>query len=148
MPERFELEYNDSNNEKKRPVMLHRVIYGSIERFIGILLEHTDGRLPTWLAPVQVKVLNFTDRSLDYAKKIVESLEREIPELRIETDFEQKTVQSKVKDSEIQRVPYIIVLGDKEEKEKSVAVRQNGKVENYKLKDFIEKLKSEINERK
>ena len=147
MPDRFELEYNDSNNEKKRPVMLHRVIYGSIERFIGILLEHTDGRLPLWLAPVQVKVLNFTDRSLDYAKKIVETLEKEIPELRIETDFEQKTVQAKVKDAEIQRSHYIIVLGDREEKEKSVAVRHNGKLENFKIKDFVEKLKTEIENR-
>ncbi|MDD5012368.1 MAG: threonine--tRNA ligase [Candidatus Nanoarchaeia archaeon] len=146
MPERFELEYTDKDNSRKRPVMLHRVIYGSLERFMGILLEHTNGRLPTWLAPFQVRVLSFTDRNVDYAKKIIEKIGNEIPNVRIDADFNQSTVQSKVKDAEIMRVPYTIVVGDKEEKEKTLAVRIRGsnKIQTIKADDFIEKVKKEI----
>jgi threonyl-tRNA synthetase len=146
MPERFELEYTDKDNTRKRPVMLHRVIYGSLERFVGILLEHTNGRLPLWLAPAQVRVLSFTDRNLDYAKKIIKQLGEEIPNLRVDADFRQTTVPAKVKDAEILRVPYIIVVGDKEEKEKTIAVRVKGnsKIETMNVKTFIEKIKKEI----
>jgi threonyl-tRNA synthetase len=149
MPERFELEYTDKDNTKKRPIMLHRVVYGALERFIGILIEHYNGRFPTWLAPMQVRVLSFTDRNVDYAKKIVEKLGKEIPNLRIDADFSQTTVQSKVKDAEIMRIPYIIVVGDKEEKEKTIAVRVKGnsKIQTMKLDDFEEKLEEEIEER-
>jgi len=150
MPERFNIEYTDKDNKKKRPVMLHRVIYGSLERFIGILIESTNGRMPTWLAPVQVRVLNFTDRNTDYAKKIIEKIQNEIPNLRIDSDFRQTTVQAKVKEAEILRVPYIIVVGDKEEKEKTLAVRVRGnsKIESFKIEDFVKNLKKEIDERK
>jgi threonyl-tRNA synthetase len=149
MPERFELEYTDKDNTRKRPVMLHTVTYGSLERFIGILLESTNGRMPTWLAPVQVRILNFTDRNTEYAKKIMKELENEIPNLRIDSDFRQTTVPAKVKDAEIMRVPYIIVIGDKEEKEKKLAVRirGNSKIETFGIKDFIEKIGKEIRER-
>lgn len=149
MPERFELEYVDKDGKMKRPVMLHRVIYGSLERFMGILIEHTNGRLPTWLAPLQVKVLSFTDRSEKYTKEIYEKLKKEIPNLRIELDVSQNTVQSKVKDAEMMRVPYVLVLGDKEEEKKTLAVRHNGKVEyGVDVKKFIDKLREEIEERK
>jgi len=150
MPERFELEYTDKDNKRKRPIMLHRVVYGALERFIGILLEHLNGRLPTWLAPIQVRVLSFTDRNLDYAKKIIQKIGEEIPNVRIDADFTQTTVQSKVKDAEIMRVPYIIVVGDKEEKEKTIAVRikGSGKIELMKIDDFVKKIKEEIEERK
>jgi len=126
--------------------MLHNVIYGSLERFIGILIEHTNGRMPLWLAPVQVRVLNFTDRNTDYAKKIIEKLGTEIPNLRIDADFRQTTVPAKVKDAEIMRVPYTIVIGDKEEKEKVLAVRAkgSGKIETIKVDAFIEKIKKEL----
>ena len=149
MPERFDIEYTDKDNKKKRPVMIHNAIYGSIERFLGILLEHYNGRLPTWLAPVQVCVMSFTDRNQKYGEKVFEELKREIPGLRIETDFSQTTVGSKVKEAEIMKVPYIVVVGDKEEKEKSLAVRfkGNSKIENIKLNDFISKLKIEIENR-
>ncbi|MEK6845019.1 MAG: threonine--tRNA ligase, partial [Nanoarchaeota archaeon] len=110
MPERFELEYTDKNNEKKRPIMVHRAIYGSLERFIGILLEHYNGRLPLWLAPIQVRILNFTDRNEKYAKKIIEKLSKEIPNSRIDADFESKTVQAKVKEAELMKIPLIIVV--------------------------------------
>jgi len=150
MPERFELEYIDKDSKRKRPVMIHRTIYGSLERFIGILLEHTNGRLPTWLAPVQVRVLSFTDRNKEYAKKIIKELEEKILDLRIDCDFESTTVQSKVKDAELMRVPYIIVVGDKEEKDKTIAVRikGDGKIKNFGVEEFAERLKDEVKERK
>lgn len=150
LPERFELEYTDKDNTKKRPIMLHRVIYGSVERFLGILIEHLNGRFPTWLAPVQVRALSFTDRNIDYAKKVIEKLGKEIPNLRIDADFSQTTIPSKVKEAEIMRVPYIIVLGDREEKEKSLAIRKKGsnKIESAKINEFTEQLKKEISERK
>ena len=150
MPERFELEYTDKDNSKKRPVMLHRVIYGSLERFIGILIEHTNGRMPTWLAPMQVRVLSFTDRNINYSEKVVEKLQKEIPNLRVDSDFKQSTVPAKVKDAEIMRIPYIIVIGDKEEKENILSLRIKGsnKIERLKLEDFVKRLKEEIQERK
>ena len=74
MPERFDLEYIDKDNKKKRPIMIHRTIYGSLERFIGIFIENTNGRLPTWLSPIQVRVLSFTDRNVDYAEKLIEKM--------------------------------------------------------------------------
>ncbi len=150
MPERFELEYTDKDNTKKRPVMLHRVIFGSLERFIGILIEHTSGRLPTWLAPKQVRVLSFTDRNESYAKKIVEFFKAEMPQLRIDVDFRQTTVQAKVKDAELMKIPYVLVVGDREEKSGEVAVRRGGsnQIENMKIEQFISRLKEEIEERK
>lgn len=149
MPERFELEYTDKDNSKKRPIMLHRTVLGSLERFIGILLEGTNGRLPTWLSPVQVRILSFTDRNVKYAEKLVQKMKKDIPFLRIETDFDQKTIQAKVKDAEMMKVPYIIVIGDKEEKEKVVAVRKGGGnvVESLDEDEFIFKLKEEIEKR-
>ncbi|MEK6945211.1 MAG: threonine--tRNA ligase [Nanoarchaeota archaeon] len=148
-PERFQLEYVDKDNSRKRPVMLHRVIYGSVERFIGILLEHTNGRLPTWLAPIQTRIISFTDRNMNYAQKIVKKIGEEIPNIRLDADFRQNPVPGKVRDAEIMRIPYVIVVGDKEEKEKTVAVRtKGGKVESMKVDVFIEKLKKEISERK
>ncbi len=150
MPERFELEYTDSDNQRKRPVMLHRTVYGSLERFIGILIEHFNGRLPTWLAPIQIRVLSFTDRNESYSKEIVKKIAEAIPNARIDADFSQTTIQSKVKDAELMKVPYIITIGDKEEKSGDLAIRTRGKkeIEQMSLKDFISKLKSEIEERK
>jgi len=146
MPERFDLEYIDKDNKRKRPVMLHRTVFGSLERFIGILVEHFNGRFPTWLAPIQVRVLSFTDRNEKYARKIIKELGEAIPYLRIDADFRQTTVQAKVKDAEMMKIPYIIVLGDREEKEASLAVRSKGnsKIENIKIADFVKKLKKEI----
>ena len=149
MPERFELEYTDKDNKKKRPVMIHRTIYGSLERFLGILLEHHKGRLPTWLAPVQVRILSFTDRNVDYSKRFIKQFEEKVPNLRIDADFRQTTVSAKVKEAELMKIPYIVVVGDKEEKEKTVAVRIRGdkKIKNFEIKEFIDKLKKEIDGR-
>ncbi|OGJ12420.1 hypothetical protein A3K82_02655 [Candidatus Pacearchaeota archaeon RBG_19FT_COMBO_34_9] len=129
--------------------MIHNAIYGSLERFIGILLEHTNGRLPTWLAPIQIQVLNLTDRNVDYAQKIIRKIGEEIPNARIDADFRQVPLPGKIKEAEIMRVPYIVVVGDKEEKEKTLAlrVRGNSKIETIKIDSFIEKVKKEIAER-
>ncbi len=149
MPERFELEYTDKDNKKKRPIMLHRTIFGSLERFLGILIESLNGRFPTWLAPIQVRVLSFTDRNEKYARDVIQKLGESIENLRIDADFSQRTIQSKVKDAEIMRVPYIIVVGDREQKEKSLAVRNKGnkKIESMSVDDFVEKVRKEIEER-
>ncbi len=149
MPERFELEYTDKDNKKKRPIMLHRVIYGSLERFIGILVEHTNGRLPTWLAPIQVRILSFTDRNEDYSKEMIQQLKEKIPNLRIDSDFRTTTIPSKVKDAELMKVPYIIVVGDEEEKDKSLAIRIRGdkEIKRMNVEDFVGKLDAEIKNR-
>ncbi|MBU1501764.1 MAG: threonine--tRNA ligase, partial [Nanoarchaeota archaeon] len=150
LPERFDLEYIDKDNKRKRPIMLHRVIYGSLERFAGILLEHTGGRLPTWLAPIQVRVVSFTDRNEKYAKKIVETLASQIPNLRIDADLRNTTVQAKVKEAELMRIPYIIVVGEREEKSNSVALRVRGdkKIKTAKIEKFAKDLGKEILERR
>lgn len=150
MPERFELEYTDSDNKAKRPVMLHRVIFGSLERFIGILLEHLNGNLPLWLSPVQVRIINFTDRNTKFAEKILESLQKEVPNLRIDSDFRNTTVNDKIRDAEMQKINYAIVIGDKEEKSKNLAVRERGNKKpkfNVKLDSFIKELKEKIEKR-
>ena len=150
MPERFNLEYIDKDNSRKRPVMLHRAIYGSLERFIGILIEHYNGRFPTWLAPIQVRILSFTDKNKVYAEKIIDKLKNEIKDLRLDFDLRSTTVQAKVKDAEIMRIPFVIVVGNREEKEKTLAIRTKGskKIENIKIDELIKKLKKEISERK
>ncbi len=150
MPDRFELEYTDRDNSKKRPIMLHRVIYGSLERFIAIMLEHTNGRLPTWLAPVQVRVLSFTDRNEPYARKVIKKLGEAIPEMRMDADFRSVPVPTKVRDAELMRINYIIVVGDKEEKGNTVAVRVKGdkRIKTMKPEEFVKSLKKEIQEKR
>jgi threonyl-tRNA synthetase len=149
MPERFELEYTDNDNEKKRPIMVHRAIYGSLERFIGIIIEHTNGRLPAWISPIQVRVLNFTDRNTNHAEKIIKQIAEKIPNIRIDADFRNTTIPSKIKEAEIMRIPYIITVGDREEKENTLAVRIKGNknIKTIKTEEFIEELKREIKER-
>ncbi|MBM3303544.1 MAG: threonine--tRNA ligase [Candidatus Aenigmarchaeota archaeon] len=148
MPERFELTYNGEDNKPHTPVMLHRVVYGALERFTGILLEHTSGALPTWLAPVQVRVLSFTDRNNKAAEKIYKELVAN--GIRAELDIENHTVEHKVREAEIQKVPYVLCIGDKEEKAGAVAVRRRGD-KNIKFgvrpDDFVKNVKEEIAER-
>ncbi|MEM4152773.1 MAG: threonine--tRNA ligase [Candidatus Pacearchaeota archaeon] len=147
MPERFDLTYMGEDNKKYRPVMIHRAIYGSFERFIGILLEHLNGNLPVWLAPIQIRVLSFTDRNIKAAEKIVNVLKKE--GLRVDSDFRDATVDYKVREAEIMRIPYIIVIGDKEEKNNTLAVRARGKKPEFgvKLENFIKEIKEKIEKR-
>ena len=124
MPERFQLEYVGEDGKNHRPVMLHRTVYGSMERFIGILLEHTNGNLAPWLAPVQVKVVSFSDKNDKAAEKYAKTLFD--AGYRVETDVRPGTVEAKVRDAEMQKIPYIIVIGDKEEAAGTLAVRRHG----------------------
>src|SRR3989338_5080528 len=125
LPERFELEYIDENGKSQRPVIIHRAIFGSFERFIGILLEHFDGALPFWLSPVQAAVLTINEKVLSYAQNITAELQSK--NIRIELDSRNETIAKKIREAEIQRVPYILVIGEKEMKENKVAVRERSK---------------------
>jgi threonyl-tRNA synthetase len=149
MPERFDLVYIDKDNKRKRPIMLHRAIFGSIERFIGILLEHLNGNLPVWLSPMQVRVINFTDKNNKAVEKIVSKLENEVRGLRIDSDLESTSVSDKVRKAEIQRIPYIIVVGDKEESSGTLAVRARGEKPKFgvKIDKFVKDLREKIEKR-
>lgn len=121
MPERFELEYTASDGSKKRPVMIHRVAFGSIERFIGIITEHFAGAFPMWLAPVQVKVLPITDRAADYATAVAQKLDA--AGIRAETDLRNEKIGYKIREAQGQKIPYMLVVGDREAENNTVAVR-------------------------
>ena len=125
MPEKFDLFYIDKNGDKKRPVMLHRTILGSIERFMGILIEDFAGAFPLWLAPIQVVVAPIKDENIDYAKKIIQSLQQK--GLRVELLAGDETLSKRIRQAEIQKIPYILIVGDKEEKKKNIAVRKRKK---------------------
>jgi threonyl-tRNA synthetase len=147
MPERFSLEYIDNEGQKKQPVMIHRTVIGSIQRFVGILIEHYAGAFPTWLAPVQVKVLPITERHLEYANKVAEELKRE--DIRVEVDDRNERLQAKIRDAQMEKVAYMFIVGDKEMEAKTVAVRKrNGEdLGSKNLEDFIKALKKEIEEK-
>ena len=121
MPERFDLNYIGEDGEKHRPVMIHRVIYGSIERFIGILTEHFAGAFPTWLAPVQVKLIPITERQLDYAVEVADELRAS--GIRVEVDSRSEKMGYKIREGQLQKIPYLLVVGDKEIEQGAVAVR-------------------------
>ena len=121
MPERFELEYVGADGEKHRPVMIHRVAFGSIERFIGVITEHYAGAFPTWLAPVQVKVLPITDRSHEYALAVADTLEK--AGVRVETDLRNEKIGYKIREAQGKKIPYMLVIGDKEAEAGTVSVR-------------------------
>jgi len=144
MPERFDLTYIGEDGEKHRPVMLHRVIFGSIERFIGIITEHFAGAFPAWLAPVQVKVMPITSGQIEYAKDVVEKLKSE--GIRVEIDAREEKIGYKIREAQLQKVPYMLILGAKEVEADSVGVRarKDGDIGAMKLDAFIEKIKEEV----
>ncbi|MBP8639782.1 MAG: threonine--tRNA ligase [Oscillospiraceae bacterium] len=148
MPERFELEYTGADGEKHRPIMIHTVALGSIERFIGILTEHFAGAFPLWLAPVQVVVMPITDRSHEYAQSIYEKLFD--AGIRVETDCRSEKIGYKIREAQLQKIPYMLVLGDKEAEANLVAVRtrQGGDEGTMTLDDFMAKIKAEITSKK
>ena len=121
LPERFELEYVGEDGAKHRPVMIHRVVLGSIERFIGVITEHFGGAFPTWLAPVQVKVMPITDRSRDYAQSVADELAGR--GIRVETDFRNEKIGYKIREAQSRKIPYMLVIGDKEAENGTVSVR-------------------------
>lgn len=142
MPERFDLNYTDKDNKPKRPIMLHRVIYGSLERFIGILLEHTNGHLPLWLSPIQIRIINFTDKNNKSCEELLKELKEE--KIRADIDLNQEPIGGKIKQAEMEKIPYIIVIGDKEEKAGTIAVRRKGKISEIKKEEFIKNIIKEI----
>ena len=147
MPERFDLEYVGADGEKHRPVMIHRVCFGSIERFIGILTEHYAGAFPLWLAPVQVKVMPITDRTNNYAKHVAGRLEK--AGLRVETDLRNEKIGYKIREAQSQKIPYMLVLGDKEAENDTISVRTlSGEQSVESLADFIARLQADVKSRK
>nr|WP_302596910.1 threonine--tRNA ligase [uncultured Cellulosilyticum sp.] len=146
LPERFELEYIGADGEKHRPVMIHRVVFGSIERFIGVITEHFAGAFPTWLAPVQVKVLPISDKHGDYAKKVAETLDE--AGIRVETDERSEKIGYKIREARNMRVPFILVVGANEEANGTVSVRsRRGEEGAMKLEDLVSRVKDEITTR-
>ena len=148
LPQRFELEYVGEDGEKHRPIMIHRVIYGSIDRFIGLLIENFAGAFPLWLSPVQVKVLSLTDRNEKYVNEIVERLRKE--KIRAETDNRNEKVGYKIREALNEKTPYLIIVGDEEEKNKTISIRGRGNENKsgLNLDDFILRLKEEIETKK
>lgn len=141
MAERLDANYIDKEGNKQHPVMVHRAIFGSLERYIGILIEHTNGALPVWLSPVQVLILPVSEKHIDYAKKVSNELTND--NFRVEIDERNESVGKKIRDAELQKVPYIIVVGDKEIEGNNISVRTRGEKELkvQKTEDFIKSFK-------
>ena len=147
MPERFDLEYIDRDGTKKRPIMIHRVAFGSIERFIGILIEHFAGQFPTWLAPVQVKVLPISEKYEEYAKSVAEQIDA--AGIRVKVDYRAEKIGYKIREARNERVPYIVVVGEKDEQAKKISLRSRAKGDEgqVELADTIARIQEEIRTR-
>ena len=146
LPERFELEYTGSDGKKHRPIMIHRAPFGSLERFVAVLLEHTGGKLPLWLTPEQVKVLQISKKYSDYAKKVCDLMNNS--DIRASIDDRNETIGKRIRETELQRVPFIVIVGEKESESGSVSVRrQGGKDEGVMdTADFIALVQQEVND--
>lgn len=144
LPERFELEYIGEDGKAHRPVVIHRAILGTLDRFMAFLIEETKGAFPTWLAPVQVKVLPISDKHLEYANKVKEALLEK--EIRVEVDDRAEKIGYKIREAQLQKVPYMLVVGDKEQEAGEVGVRnrKDGDIGAMKLQDFVNKIDEEI----
>ena len=147
LPLRFNAEYTGADGQKHRPIMIHRVVFGSIERFIGILIEHFAGKFPTWLAPMQVKVLPITDRNNEYSDKIIAALKA--AGIRCECDKRQEKTGFKVREAQLMKIPYMLIIGDKEQEDGTVSIRRRDCVQNevMKMEDFVAMVAKEIRER-
>ena len=148
LPMRFEAEYMGADGEKHRPIMIHRVVYGSIERFIGILIEHYAGKFPAWLAPVQVKVLPISDKNSEYAGRVYQELKKN--GIRCELDSRPEKIGYKIREAQLEKVPYMVITGAKEEAEGTISVRYRDSGDNVtmSLQEFTDMLKDEIENRK
>ncbi|MDY5001682.1 MAG: threonine--tRNA ligase [Eubacteriales bacterium] len=144
LPERFELEYTGADGAKHRPVMIHRVVFGSIERFIGVITEHFAGAFPTWLAPVQVKLMAMTDRTHDAVNDLADKLNA--AGIRVETDLRNEKIGFKIREAQMQKIPYMLIIGDKEVENGVVAVRSRkaGDLGTMTLYAFIERINEEV----
>ena len=146
LPERFELEYTGSDGQKHRPVMIHRAPFGSLERFVAVLLEHTGGRLPLWLTPDQVMVLPVSEKFADYAKKVCDLMNNS--DIRASIDDRNETIGKRIRENELKRVPYIVIVGEKEMTEGTVSVRRQGGQDEgtMPLENFIDRINKEVAE--
>lgn len=144
LPLRFNLSYIDSNGEKKTPILIHRALFGSFERFIGIITEHFAGAFPVWLAPVQVKILPISDNQKDYAEEVMKKLQNK--GIRVELDDRQEKIGYKIREAQLSKVPYMLILGDKEKESGTVGVRarKEGDIGAMEIDKFIEKVNLEI----
>jgi threonyl-tRNA synthetase len=142
-PRNFGLSYVNEHNAESIPVVIHRAIYGSLERFVGILIEHYAGAFPVWLAPVQAKVLSISEKTADYAQTVYERLLRE--ELRVELDVRDDKIGAKIRDAQLEKVPYMLVTGAKEAESHAVAVRSREKGDEgaVPIEEFVARIKSE-----
>ncbi|MFA5744875.1 MAG: threonine--tRNA ligase [Candidatus Paceibacterota bacterium] len=148
LPERFKMSFINKEGDEEQPFMLHRALFGSFERFIGLLIEHYAGAFPLWLAPVQVKVLSVSEKHTNYAKEVVEELKD--TNIRAEADDANESLGKKIREAKLEKIPYLIVVGDAEVTAKTISVdsRDNGKLDITSLTDFISRATSEIKERK
>lgn len=148
MPINFDLTYIDKDGEKNRPVMLHRALLGSVERFLGILIEHFAGKFPTWLNPVQVKILPISDKFNDYAEKIKKAYEEK--GIRVEVDDRAEKIGLKIRQAQLNKIPYSLIVGEKEEANEEVSIRKRDEGEkgqkNY--LEFMNELLKEIEEKR
>lgn len=148
LPERFELSYKGSDNELHRPVMIHRAPFGSMERFIAILLEHTAGKFPLWLVPEQAIILSLSEKYEKYAKKVLDLLENS--EIRALVDNRNETIGKKIREAEVQKFPYMLIVGEEEEKNGTISVRKHGDSgksnQTMKIEDFILMIEKEVND--
>ena len=142
LPERFNLEFVNTEGNKERPVVIHRAMLGSIERFIGILLEHTSGDLPIWLAPIQVNIIPISDKHIDYSRKLSKLLLDE--DIRVKIDESNERLGQKIRNSELEKVPVMIIIGDKEVESKtgSVRIRKQGDIGSLSENEIIKKILS------
>jgi threonyl-tRNA synthetase len=147
LPERFELEYTGADNQKHRPVMIHRAPFGSLERFVAVLIEHCAGKFPLWLTPEQVSILPISEKYNDYAKKVLELLKNY--DIRGLVDDRNEKIGKKIRDTELQKVPYMLIVGEKEEAENKVAVRKQGEGDlgSFSVEEFAKIISTEIEKR-
>jgi threonyl-tRNA synthetase len=145
LPERFELEYVGEDNQKHRPVMIHRAPFGSMERFVAVLIEHTGGKFPLWLTPEQVVVLPISEKYNAYAQKVVDYLDER--DIRAIVDDRNEKIGRKIRDNEVKRIPYMLVVGEKEEENDEVSVRKQGEgaIGSIKISKFADDLTEEVN---
>jgi threonyl-tRNA synthetase len=148
MPEKFDLNYESNNGSKERPVMVHRAILGSVERFMGILVEHYAGNFPLWISPRQVRLLPIADRHIDYCKKITEKMKAK--GIRVSIDDKAATTSKKVRNAQLDKVNYILVVGDKEVENETVNIRtRDGKVlGEKKVDELISDMQKEVAEKR
>ena len=148
LPERLNSTYVGDDGEKHQPVMIHRAILGSFERFIGILIEHHGGSLPVWLSPIQAQILNITDKHVQYSKKIRDLLQKS--GFRAQSDLRNEKITYKIRDHSMHKIPYLLVVGDKESKSKTISVRARGGKDlgEMPLENFVKKIIKEIESKK